>query len=191
MIALGISDHRRRRAVGAARAPVHGAPQPRSPAKARALSIFVVRHAKAGSRRDWEGDDALRPLTKGGRRQADAVAERLAGEAVSGLWSSPYVRCVQTLEPLAARGSGCRSHDEPRLAEGAGTPAVLALLGELPDGAVLCSHGDVIPDLLDALVRRGTRLLTEPNWRKAAIWILDVPDPDGHVTTARAEPPPA
>ena len=81
--------------------------------------------------------------------------------------------------------------DEPRLAEGASTPAVLVLLGELPDGAVLCSHGDVIPDLLDALVRRGTRLLTEPNWRKAAIWILDVPDPDGRVTTARAEPPPA
>ena len=55
---------------------------------------------------------------------------------------------------------------------------------------MLCSHGDVIPDLVQALARRGTEVLTPPDWRKASIWVLDVPDADGVVATAAAEPPP-
>jgi 8-oxo-dGTP diphosphatase len=153
------------------------------------VSIFVVRHAKAGSRRRWEGDDTERPLSEAGWRQAAALAERLAGEPVSGLWSSPYRRCVQTLEPLG-RAFDLEVRGEPRLAEGASFEQALHLLGEVPDGAVLCSHGDVIPDLMHALVRRGTRILTAPDWRKASVWILDPPDVGGAVATARAEPPP-
>jgi broad specificity phosphatase PhoE len=78
------------------------------------VSIFVVRHAKAGTRRDWDGDDTERPLTKAGRRQAHELTIRLAREAISGLWSSPYVRCVQTLEPLG-RELGLDVISEPRL----------------------------------------------------------------------------
>jgi 8-oxo-dGTP diphosphatase len=153
------------------------------------LSIFVVRHAKAGSRDRWDGDDTSRPLTANGWRQAQALATRLAGEAVSGLWSSPYVRCIQTLEPLG-RAVGMPVVSEERLREGTRFEDVLALLAEVPDGAVLCSHGDVIPELLDALVRRGTRLVTAPDWRKASLWVLATPDADGRVATAAAEPPP-
>jgi 8-oxo-dGTP diphosphatase len=153
------------------------------------MSLYVVRHAKAGSRSDWEGDDVDRPLTRSGRRQADAIADRLRDEGVSGLWSSPYVRCVQTVEPLG-RALDLEVRAEPRLAEGTAPSDVLALLGEVPDGAVLCSHGDVIPELLDALVRRGTRVTTAPDWRKASLWVLDAPDRDGRVITAGAEPPP-
>lgn len=153
------------------------------------MSIFVVRHAKAGSRRDWDGDDTERPLSKGGRRQAEALSVRLGRESVTGLWSSPYVRCVQTLEPLG-QASGLEVVAEPRLAEGTPPPDVLALLRELPDGAVLCSHGDVIPELIDSLVRRGAEVLTPPDWRKASIWVLPPPDADGHVASVTVEPPP-
>jgi 8-oxo-dGTP diphosphatase len=153
------------------------------------MSIFVVRHAKAGSRHDWAGDDEERPLTKGGRRQSQALARRLGDEHVSGLWSSPYVRCMQTLVPLGEQ-LGMEVTPEPRLAEGVTSDAVIELLRDVPDGAVLCSHGDIIPGLLDALVRRSTRLLTAPEWGKASLWVLDAPDADGHVSTAAAEPPP-
>ena len=156
----------------------------------RSVSIFVVRHAKAGTRRDWDGDDIERPLTKAGRRQAHELTARLAGEAISGLWSSPYVRCVQTLEPLG-RELGLDVISEPRLGEGTDLQDVLRLLHEVHDGAVLCSHGDIVPELIEGLVRRGTRVLTEPDWRKGAVWILDPPDGDGAVATARAEPPPS
>lgn len=154
------------------------------------MSLFVVRHAKAGSRRDWDGDDMHRPLSKNGRRQADAIAARLVDEGVSGLWSSPYTRCMQSLEPLG-RKVGLEVLAEPRLGEGTPFEDVLALVAEVPDAAVLCSHGDIIPELLEALVRRGTEVLTPPDWRKGSIWVLDPPDADGRVATARAEPPPS
>jgi hypothetical protein len=66
----------------------------------------------------------------------------------------------------------------------------LGLLAEVPDGAVLCTHGDVIPELVQALSGRGTRIVGEPDWRKGAMWVLDAPDSDGLVGSARAEPPP-
>jgi 8-oxo-dGTP diphosphatase len=153
------------------------------------VSIFVVRHAKAGSRHDWDGDDNERPLTKSGRRQSDEIARQLAAEPITGVWSSPSTRCVQTVEPLA-RAHGLDVIREPRLAEGAALHDVLTLLGEVPDGAVLCSHGDVIPELLDGLVRRGTHLVGAPEWRKGSVWTLDPPDTEGAVATARAIPPP-
>ena len=153
------------------------------------MSTFVVRHVKAGSRSRWSGDDRERPVSASGRQQADGIAERLADAGVRGLWSSPYRRCVETLEPLAAR-LGLALLTDRRLGEGARTADVLALLAEAGDGAVLCSHGDVIPDLLDALVRRGTVVTTEPDWRKGAIWVLERDGDDGGFATARAEAPP-
>jgi 8-oxo-dGTP diphosphatase len=153
------------------------------------MSIFVVRHAKAASRHDWDGDDDERPLTKSGRRQSDEIARQLASEAITGVWSSPSARCVQTVEPLA-QVHGLDVIREPRLAEGSALDEVLGLLTEVPDGAVLCSHGDVIPELLDGLVRRGTHVVGAPDWRKGTVWTLDPPGADGAVATARADPPP-
>lgn len=150
---------------------------------------FVVRHAKAGRRSEWSGDDRERPLSKQGWVQAAGVAERLAGERVSGLFASPYLRCVQTLEPLAHRLRTKVVPDE-RLAEGAAFEDSLALLADAGPGAVLCSHGDVIPELMDGLVRRGAELTTDPDWRKAALWVLTW-DGDGTATIAAEPPPPA
>jgi 8-oxo-dGTP diphosphatase len=154
------------------------------------VTIFVVRHAKAGKRESWDGDDVLRPLTSAGRQQADAIAARLTGEDIRSLWSSPYVRCVDTLAPLG-RAIGLDVIAEQRLTEGTPFEAILELLRDVGDGAVLCSHGDVITDLIEALARRGTELLTPPDWRKATIWVLDTPADDGAVATATVEPPPA
>jgi 8-oxo-dGTP diphosphatase len=151
--------------------------------------VYVVRHAKAGRRSEWEGNDAARPLSKTGWRQAAGIADRLDGEHLSSLHSSPYVRCLESLQPLAERRAMPVLPDD-RLAEEAGFEPALELLGEVDDGAVLCSHGDVIPALIDALYRRGTKVTTRPDWRKATIWVLERA-PDGTFTTARVEPPPA
>ncbi|MGE0879681.1 MAG: histidine phosphatase family protein [Acidimicrobiia bacterium] len=138
-------------------------------------SLYLVRHAKAGDRHDYRGDDRLRPLTKPGWRQAEGLVALLADVSITRLLSSPYTRCMQTLEPLAAARS-MPVEPDPRLAEGNGFTPVLALfdeLGEQGDGTVLCSHGDVIPEVVDALVRRGARMLGQPDWRKGATWKLD------------------
>lgn len=152
------------------------------------MSIFVVRHAKAGKRRDWDTDDRLRPLSADGRHQAEAIAARLIDEKVTGLWSSPYRRCVETLEPLA-RQTGLAVTEDGRLGEGAPLVDTLEVLREAGDGAVLSSHGDVIPELVEGLIRRGTDVTGPPNWRKGSIWVLELDGDD--VVGLRAEPPPA
>jgi 8-oxo-dGTP diphosphatase len=157
-----------------------------------AMTVYVVRHAKAGSRSSWKGDDVDRPLTKDGRKQAAEIATRLGHEGPTGLFSSPYVRCMQTLEPLGEQ-LGLPVHADERLAEDSPQKDVMSLLTELANGAVLCSHGDVIPELIQALIRRGMDVTGEADWRKATIWILEGDDATDAtaLTSGRVEPPPS
>jgi 8-oxo-dGTP diphosphatase len=148
----------------------------------------MVRHAKAGSRSGWQEDDRQRPLTAAGWDQARALAARLRPLTEGTLVSSPYLRCVQTLAPLAWLLAAEVTTDE-RLAEGNDARDVLGLLAELADGSVLCSHGDVIPETLDALVRRGCLVAGEPQWGKGSVWVLHR-EGSGAITRAAAWPPP-
>lgn len=150
-------------------------------------TIYLVRHAKAGERRTWEGDDEARPLSTAGWKQAERLAERLVTKKPTALVSSPYVRCVQTLEPLATLLETTIEID-PRLAEDEPYEPVLELIADCADGTVLCSHGDVIPAVVQALARRRMKVLTEPEWRKGSVWVLR--RKGKHVIQGKAWPPP-
>jgi 8-oxo-dGTP diphosphatase len=152
------------------------------------MTIFLVRHAKAGSRSSWDGDDTKRPLTSAGWEQAHRLADRLAEHAPTALLSSPYLRCVETLEPLATRLDLEIVLDD-RLAEETPFEDVLPLLHAVPEGAVLCSHGDIIPEAIAALQRRGLHVDGEPDWRKATVWLLER-DGAGAYVGAAVWPPP-
>jgi 8-oxo-dGTP diphosphatase len=130
-----------------------------------------VRHAKAGSRSDWVDDDVLRPLSKKGWAQARALVHLFTPHSPTALFTSPYVRCRQTLEPLAETLS-LSITEHPALTEGAAYEDSLSLLCSVNDGTVLCSHGDVIPATIDALMRRGLHLTSTPDLRKAATFVL-------------------
>jgi 8-oxo-dGTP diphosphatase len=150
--------------------------------------IYLVRHAKAGERRVWEGDDEARPLSKHGWRQSEAIAERLTKKGATSLYSSPYVRCMQTLQPLGQR-LGVEVEAERRLYEGEPFEPVLDLLGEVSTGAVLCSHGDIVPAVIEALARRGMEVETRPDWRKGTIWVLK--RKGDRITKGKVWPPPS
>ncbi len=152
-----------------------------------ASSIYLVRHAKAGDRAAWDGDDAGRPLSHAGQRQAKALAARLSKKGATVLYSSPYARCIETLEPLAAE-LGTDVHVEKRLGEGTAFEEVLELIADIEDGAVLCSHGDVIGDVISALHRRGMEVDTPVEWRKASVWVLR--RKGDRVTRGKVWPPP-
>ena len=161
------------------------------------MRLFVVRHVKAGDRSRWDGADDDRPASRNGRGQAVALADRLEGEQVTALISSPALRCVQTVGPLADR-LGLKIEIDDRLAEGSPVELAMALAGDAPDGAVLCSHGDVVTDLIEALVRRGMELTTPPDWRKATLWVLEGDEDDRRASDgerlfsrAAVEAPPA
>jgi 8-oxo-dGTP diphosphatase len=140
--------------------------------------IWVVRHATAGHKKNWQGDDDLRPLDGHGRRQAEALAGLLAGEEVIRLRSSATTRCLQTLEPLARRLGLGVEHD-PSLRPDAGGRLLELLARTGRPGDVLCTHGELLRPALRALRRRGA---VPPGERdqdllaKGGAWALDPDD---------------
>ena len=134
--------------------------------------LYLVRHAHAGSRgHDGEPDDR-RGLSDRGWRQAEGLSGSLAAEEIGHLVASPFRRCVQTLEPLG-RKLGLPVEVDGRLAERSTATDALAVAVERRErGTVLCSHGDVIPDLLEHLLAGGTRIDDELRWPKASTWVF-------------------
>ena len=150
------------------------------------MAVYLVRHAKAGRRSDWDGPDLVRPLSKAGRRQAEALVLTLGHLPLRRLLSSPYLRCAQTLEPLAAK-VGVSVELDQMLAEGHDIDRMVGLLHEVGDDVVLCSHGDMIPGAIERLVGDGMRVKGTPDWRKGVTWVLD--QHDGRFVSGRAVPP--
>src|SRR5215469_6399383 len=113
------------------------------------MGIYLVREADAGGRFAWPGPDRLRPLTSSGWRQARELAERMDGMSVSRIVSSPWLRCQQTVLPLA-EAHQLPIESEAALGQVASVERALHLLAEAGDGTVICSH----PDLLFAVIER-------------------------------------
>ena len=136
------------------------------------MTIYLLRHAKAGQRSAWTEPDWLRPLTGAGQLQARGLLATLHNAKFAHILSSPYVRCMETVVPLASE-HGLPIEPTDALAEGASLEGALALLKEHGDrGAVLCAHGDVIPALLEYFAANGTELGPEPRCEKGSIWAL-------------------
>jgi phosphohistidine phosphatase SixA len=153
------------------------------------MTIYLVRHAKAGERDAWIGDDELRPLSGRGHLQARELVDVLADAHFERVVSSPYVRCMETVVPVAAAR---RLAVEPSdaLAEGTTLEEALALVQKVAGaGAVLCTHGDIVPMLLDYYARRGVDLGPAPQWPKGCTWVLET-DTTGEVTSAEYFAPP-
>jgi 8-oxo-dGTP diphosphatase len=127
-----------------------------------------VRHADAGKRGGVADDQ--RPLSRRGRAQAEHLAATLADIGITRLLVSPYVRCIETFEPLAARTDlDLEVVDE--LGEGNGPGAALALVDAADAPIAICSHGDVIGELIDALDRRDVPR-DDDRLAKGSTWVL-------------------
>jgi 8-oxo-(d)GTP phosphatase len=129
--------------------------------------ILLVRHATAGSRAAWEGDDRLRPLDATGHAQAAWLAQQLAASGAGRVLSSPYLRCLQTAEPVAEL-LGLPVEPRPQLAEGGSAPALWALLAGLrgePAPCILCTHGDMAKQLLEPGAECAKGSLWTLEWR--------------------------
>lgn len=120
-------------------------------------TIELILHLDAEDRVHWTAVQNVRPLTELGRRQAEALAEALlAAGPVDALYSSPALRCKQSLGPLAERlDLPIQTHpdltekwfgeDTARLAE-RGLCAIDAIRASHPGARVaVCSHGDLVP----------------------------------------------
>ena len=152
------------------------------------MRVFLVRHAKAGTRGSGPGD-RRRALSDEGSEQALALAEHFDGERIERILTSPYPRCMETVAPLAER-RGLELEVVESLGEGNSAATAFALLRSLGDvPSVVCSHGDVIPDLLHHLRPQLELSGDTLQCPKASTWALDG-DLDG-VLAASYRPPPS
>ena len=164
--------------------------------------LLLVRHARAGTRGHGIGD-LERPLDERGLAQAAALPTLVlplltltetggtlarSEDSTPHIASSPARRCVATVAPLAA-ALGTAVAVDPALVEGADVRVLHDRLVALTRPTVWASHGDVIPDLLAMLARRGLDLGPAPRCQKGSTWELHVED--GVATAARYLPPPA
>jgi broad specificity phosphatase PhoE len=124
------------------------------------VPLLLVRHAKAGKSREWSGDDRLRPLDERGRLQAAGLPSALAAYRIARIASSSFLRCTQTVEPLSD-ATGLEIEPRRELEEGASRDATLDLLEELGDGAVFCTHGDVLENLFGESGAKGSTRVVE------------------------------
>ena len=121
------------------------------------MTSVLVRHASAGDKSHWSGDDRLRPLDARGRDQAAKLVELLQQFGIRRVVTSPYARCVETVEPLAAALGLPLEHDD-RLGEGRGS-AARELLRE--DSVVVCTHGDVVNAFVGRGLKKGAAVVLE------------------------------
>lgn len=134
-------------------------------------TCLVVRHADALNRSGWRGDDALRPLSEKGKRQAFEIASKLSSSNIGRMISSPAVRCVATLAPLAD-SLGLDVEPVDFLFEGSDPADALRRLVEMtseqpPESTlVACSHGDVFTGTLSELGRAGVIEAPAPTVQK-------------------------
>lgn len=128
--------------------------------RARTFPIILLRHAKAMPAENWDGPDHTRPLLHKGLTQAKNVAGGILAYGPKTAVASTAVRCIATMEPILERGalelktSKSISQDayEPK-----GTKAFTAIEKRVSKrvGAVLCSHGPVLPQLVMAAAAIG------------------------------------
>jgi 8-oxo-dGTP diphosphatase len=118
--------------------------------------LIIVRHAKSRSRSSWKQADALRPLNPRGRQRAKALIPILAAYGINRVVTSPSVRCLDTVSPYAAatktRARLKWALSEEGFAEQPDRARYhLTRLLERGSSSVVCSHGPVLPALLEQL----------------------------------------
>ena len=110
-----------------------------------AAELFIVRHADAIPDEDEIIPSGIYddlPLSRIGREQAQALAERLSGLSFNAMYSSPLRRCQETAAPLAQRLEL--------------TPILVPALKEIKLGNIrpLPDHGEDLSILTEALKER-------------------------------------
>jgi 8-oxo-(d)GTP phosphatase len=135
-----------------------------------------MRHASAGSRLPSPTEDRARSLDPSGRADTRELLVSLAPYAIERVVTSPHVRCVETVEPIA-RQRGLDVECREALAPDGSRVDLLNLLEELPDSALVCTHREIFERLFDGEIR----------CEKGGVWTVEVRD--GRVVPLEYLPP--
>jgi len=144
---------------------------------ARTSPLVILRHASAGDKHQWREADSLRPLDAAGRREAAALTGLLHAYGPLQVISSATARCLETVLPYA-RLTRASIGTDPAFTVGDTGPeaAVARLLTLAGTPAVVCTHGEIVSELVTGLCKElGEKVPDDPSLRKAEFWV-------GHLT---------
>ena len=139
--------------------------------------LVILRHASAGDKYQWREADSLRPLDAAGRREAAALTGLLHAYGPLQVISSATARCLETVLPYA-RLTRASIGTDPAFTVGDTGPeaAVARLLTLAGTPAVVCTHGEIVSELVTGLCKElGEKVPDDPSLRKAEFWV-------GHLT---------
>ena len=148
-------------------------------APADTRSVLIVRHATAGSKSRFTGDDRLRPLDKHGRAQAETLVGQLLAFGALDLFAADRLRCRQTLDPLAEELGASVQAEESLTEESykndrdAAHDRILEIAA-MAAAPVICSQGKVIPGLIDWWCERDGVRPDESRNRKGSTWVMSL-----------------
>jgi 8-oxo-(d)GTP phosphatase len=162
------------------------------------LPLVLLRHAPAGAKQSWPGDDLDRPLDAEGAAASDELALLLSCYGSARVITSAAERCVATVRPYAVM-TGAKLEIEPALtvvhhdggpgpdrAEAAAQLVARITAGGLP--AVVCAHRENLPPLLAAACAAlGADPPPGAPLRKGDFWVLHVAD--GRLAAAEEHSP--
>lgn len=132
----------------------------------------VVRHGKAGSRKEFDGADADRPLDDHGRRQADELGPLLSLFKPARVYAAPLTRCIETVAPIGLPVRAETLFAEATAAKPTAVADRLRALVVEHGRIVVASQGGVIPDLLAALQPPNVSATTSFDTRKGEAWVV-------------------
>ncbi|GAA1698677.1 NUDIX hydrolase [Microbacterium sediminicola] len=166
----------------------------------RTFPLIALRHAKAVGPEEWDGEDAQRPLAARGRKQAGAIVGPLLAFGARRIISSTAVRCQKTVAPLAA-ALGRRAELTELISQDAWAAgrsdarAVVAARVRARKATVLCSHGPVLPDIVDEIARATGSQRDTDLWGAGALSTasfsvlhLSVDRPDSGIVSVETHP---
>ncbi len=161
------------------------------------VPVILLRHASAGSKGSWAGDDLARPLDADGTADAERLASLLSCYGSCRVISSAAERCLATVRPYARR-IGAQISVEPDLtipgtsADPAAATDLAVRLASEREPTVLCGHRENLPAILAATCRYlGAAPPDSRELDKGGFWVLHTADGALAGTERHSPRPPA
>jgi len=142
------------------------------PAPRREKILLLVRGAAMMNRDEWDPEAGSRPLAPAGEHAARSLDSLGAMFDIERILAAPSPRCIETVAELARRESLDVERSE-HLAGGSLAGTLDLVAKARGTGTVLCTHEDVMADVLAHLIHHDRTVLTKRfRVRKGSAWVL-------------------
>ena len=139
--------------------------------------FILLRHAKAITRDEWQGDDDDRPLDALGQNQSKRLLSIYQVFNLQQIHTSDAVRCYDTVDPIA-KGLGMKLEVTGKLSESSykkDKEKAIDYAKELIKGdqrILLCSHNPILPKLLNKLTKKSDLDADDEKLFPADSWVI-------------------